>query len=320
MKARIGIPCGLFYHKHSVLWKAFFNRLQLETVESGGTSKKILELGLRCCTAEACLPVKVYFGHVASLSNETDFLFVPRYISLHAREYICPKFGGLPDMLRCNIKGIPPLIDAEVNLYSKRACILTTVNHIAEALKIDCRKAQAAYYEALAEYTCFRCAQMNSLKSCNGKLRIMLLGHPYLVYDPFINLNIIEKLKHYGVSIITLEMINPSNLRAQALRLSKPMFWTFGTQALGCTYDAIEHKRIHGMIYLSSFGCGIDAFVSYLAEKRLRSLSAIPFMNIVLDEHTADAGLDTRIEAFIDTILWRSQDDRHFSTHGQCLY
>jgi len=50
-------------------------------------------------------------------------LFIPRFTSISKKEYICPKFGGLPDMIRNSIKGLPPLIDTEINLRkSKKKC------------------------------------------------------------------------------------------------------------------------------------------------------------------------------------------------------
>ena len=41
---------------------------------------------------------------------------MPRLVSIEARSYICPKFMGLPDMLRAQIPDLPPLIDICIDL------------------------------------------------------------------------------------------------------------------------------------------------------------------------------------------------------------
>ena len=56
------------------------------------------------------LPIKIFHGHVADLINKVDAIFVPRIISIAPREYICPKFLGLPDMIRNSISNLPPLM------------------------------------------------------------------------------------------------------------------------------------------------------------------------------------------------------------------
>ena len=56
---------------------------------------------------------------------------------------------------------------------------------------------------------------------------------------------------------------------------------------------------VDGIIYLSSFSCGVDAFVSDMLRLHLGD---IPFMVLKLDEHKGNAGLETRIEAFVDML------------------
>ena len=61
-------------------------------------------------------------------------------------------------------------------------------------------------------------------------------------------------------------------------------------------------SQIDGYIYLTAFGCGPDSFIVQLTKKYIRDMSAKPFMEISLDEHTSAAGLDTRLEAFADML------------------
>jgi len=59
---------------------------------------------------------------------------------------------------------------------------------------------------------------------------------------------------------------------------------------------------IAGAIEISSFQCGCDAVLKEFVEKEFRERK-IPFLYLMIDEHTGEAGLQTRLEAFMDTIL-----------------
>lgn len=112
---RIGFPRALLYYTYFPLWRAFFTELGTEVVVSPCTNKVILDAGLQSALDEACLPVKLFFGHVVSLAGSVDYLFVPRLISVEPKAYMCPKFMGLPDMLRARIPRLPSLIDVKVD-------------------------------------------------------------------------------------------------------------------------------------------------------------------------------------------------------------
>ena len=49
------------------------------------------------------------------------------------------------------------------------------------------------------------------------------------------------------------------------------MFWLFGRKAVGSALHILERDDIDGIIYMMSFGCGVDSFVNDLVEKKIRS-------------------------------------------------
>ncbi|MCK4326758.1 hypothetical protein KAW55_08400, partial [bacterium] len=108
---KIGIPRSLLYYHYFPLWKSFFEELGLEVVLSSPTNKKILENGVKKAVDDACLPVKLYFGHVMELADKVDYIFVPRLVSVEEDAFTCPKIIGLPDMLRASLDKLPPLLD-----------------------------------------------------------------------------------------------------------------------------------------------------------------------------------------------------------------
>lgn len=316
---RIGIPRALFYFKYYPLWKAFFEDLSIETVLSPPTNKTLLDDGVRACVNEACLPVKIFFGHVLWLRGKVDVLFMPRFISVHRYEFICPKFGGLPDMVRCSIEGLPPLLDIRIDLHHDRHGLEKAAVELGSALGFNAQRSKAALSTALTHFKEWQtdafCASFpdpsgKKIPRIPGGPRILLLGHVYNVYDSFVNMNLIEKINSWGANVATAEMFDESILRERAKALERSMFWTFGTEMLGCVYEAIDDLAIDGIVCVTSFGCGPDAFIVNMAARRVREESRIPFLTLTLDEHSGEAGINTRLEAFLDTIQWKREQKK----------
>ena len=85
-----------------------------------------MKKGIELCVVDACLTIKIFHGHVVYLIGKVDIFYVPRIISIEPKEYICPKFLGLPDMVRNSILDLPAIIDSELNLYKGRIGIVKT--------------------------------------------------------------------------------------------------------------------------------------------------------------------------------------------------
>jgi predicted nucleotide-binding protein (sugar kinase/HSP70/actin superfamily) len=105
MTKKVGIPRGLFFYQYYPLWKTFFEELGAEITVSDYTNKKILDDGVKTCIDEACLAVKIFYGHVINLKDKVDCIFIPRFTSISKNEYICPKFGSLPVQKRAGACG-----------------------------------------------------------------------------------------------------------------------------------------------------------------------------------------------------------------------
>ena len=77
-------------------------------------------------------------------------------------------------------------------------------------------------------------------------------------------------------------------------------------------YVIMNHK-VDGIIYLSSFGCGLDSVFTHMVSRQAAKYG-IPFMNLTLDEQTGEAGINTRLEAFLDMMKWRDSHKDHISS------
>lgn len=327
---KVGIPRAMYYYKYYPAWKTFFEELGAEVIVSQPTSKRTIDEGSKYCVDEACLAVKLYMGHVENLKDKADYIFIPRFTSIYKKEYICPKFGGLPDMIRRSIPGLPEIIDTEINLYKSQSGAYLAALDIGSHFSNDPIKIARAYKKASRVHNEFKeqlraglmpndifDKKMNLIKKPSKKvLNILLIGHDYNIYDGYFNLDLVKKLKNKDVEVSTIEMMDEAIISRRASELDKKMFWSFGRLAVGTVLETIKRDSVDGIIYLMTFGCGVDSFVSDFLERKVRNKSNIPFTILTVDEHTGEAGLDTRIEAFIDMIRWRHSHDNNISANG----
>ncbi|MCG4585299.1 2-hydroxyacyl-CoA dehydratase, partial [Anaerosalibacter bizertensis] len=127
-----------------------------------------------------------------------------------------------------------------------------------------------------------------------------------------LNMNLVSKLMSNNIKVITPEMINKDKINRYSNKLPKRMFWTHGKKIVGSAFSLIKEQKIDGIIYLSSFGCGMDSVLVDLVERKAIK-EEIPFTLLTLDEQTGEAGINTRIEAFIDMMKWRNRDENNIS-------
>ena len=149
MAIRIGIPRALAYYSFFPQWKTFFEELGAEVVLSPPTNKHIVNEGIRDTVTDACIPIKVYHGHVASLADKADYLFVPRIAGLDADATLCPKFLGLPEMIRASVKGIPPLLSPRLDVRDGRFAPVKAWIKTASLLGAGYRQALSAYRKSV---------------------------------------------------------------------------------------------------------------------------------------------------------------------------
>jgi predicted nucleotide-binding protein (sugar kinase/HSP70/actin superfamily) len=296
---RIGIPQALLYYRYGKLWKRFFSMMGEDVVVSPETTDEMLSDGIRHSVGDICLPVKSFFGHVLALKDTVDYLFIPRMIRIEKDSYLCPKFLGLPDMVKAAIRNLPPIIDTEFNIKEKP--FITFLQDVWNALKIKKQfllPHDMNLEESIPEFITF------SDKGDTWNITVGIAGRPYLVFDQCLNKGIIRHLRKMGVNTI---YHNPEeDYIAETMNmLPKWVYWSMGKEVVSSVRRMLEDDIIDGVILLSNAGCGPDSFIAELAEHAL-SLKRKPYMNLILDEHTSDAGLQTRIEAFVDMI------ERHY--------
>lgn len=151
----------------------------------------------------------------------------------------------------------------------------------------------------------------------NEKPRIALIGHSYLAYESYASLNLLQRLKEKAhVSVV--EDVNSEIIEQKQKPLSKKIFWSHAKKMYGAGGSYVDNPEVDGLIYLSCFGCGTDSMTQDLLARRARAQQK-PFMIVTLDEHSGEAGLVTRIEAFLDMLERRIENETHVSPYGECM-
>lgn len=293
---KIGIPRGLLYIRYLEFAKTFAQGLGAEAVVSPETDKSILDAGVRCCVDETCLPMKVFHGHVSWLRDRCDLILLPRLVGLREKEYICPMFCGLPELVKNDIPGLPPLLDAPLYSVSglERWAMQTGLRVTGDRERI-----RAALILALRRHRGLR----PGFRSSGYPLTVGLVGHPYNLFDRFVNMDLKNKLNALGVGVLTAEALSPGDIAAPAKELFKKPFWTTAAEYYGAAVSFYRTAKADGLVYLSSFSCGIDSVVTELIRSETGDF---PLLILKLDEQTGEAGLETRLEAFADLLRERT--------------
>jgi predicted CoA-substrate-specific enzyme activase len=325
----VGIPRALFFHELFPLWQAFFTEMGFQVVVSDPTNQHIMRQGVENIIEEPCLPIKLAHGHVLNLLEKgPDFLFLPVQCTMEklsndfAKSWNCPLTQSLPYILFSSERVKEALT---TNSGSNPARVVRPVIHpdrgrpwLGRTLKRVARemgmssiaRIDKAIQAGFAAFDAFNAWQQKRGREILTQLgpdekAIVIIGRAYNTYDPGMTLNLPEKLRDLGMLAIPLDFL-PIESIANEVSIAHPnMYWKSGQKILGAARIIARDPRLFGL-YVTNFACGPD---SYLLRFFSRETEGKPFLTIEIDEHSADAGIITRCEAFVDTI-------RNASTSG----
>ena len=131
-----------------------------------------------------------------------------------------------------------------------------------------------------------------------------VVGYPYMLYDPYLSLDLIKKLIGMGVYVVTPEMVSREDQLKHCPKEEKALFWTFSNEVLRSARYFLDNRNVDGIIHVTAFGCGPDFIVDKTMEIEAKSRK-MPYITITLDEQTGQEGLNTRLEAFVDMLKIR---------------
>ncbi len=267
-----------------------------EVVLSPETNKDIVIQGTKISDPETCFSMKVFFGHISWLEDKADYIFVPRMKSNKDKLEYCPKFFGIPDLAKILVK--TPILTKVFD--QRKQPIEKTLAEIAKTLNKDQETAGKAMAAAFAREKEQKTKEEHDFYKTikSEKKKVVLISHPYNLYDDYINIGIRKKLADLDIEVVCIDEV-PLDLGLK-FEPEVKFHWEFGREIMRKTEEILRYD-VSGAIEISSFQCGCDAVLKEFVEKRFRQ-SRIPFLYLIIDEQAGDAGLQTRLEAFVDTI------------------
>jgi predicted CoA-substrate-specific enzyme activase len=317
----IGLPMLLNMWELLPFWMTFLTEIGYAPVLSDPTNKKTIREGVENIIFEACFPVKLAHGQVLNLINRgIKRIFLPSMVNMRrpienvSNTFACPYAQSFPYTVKASIdfRALGVCVDTPVIYFGQKQ--KTTLKNLADYVRQLGRsrgEARRAFEKALQVqegfYRRLAAEGRNAAKQWRrDDIAVVLVGRPYNSTDPGANLNIHRKLADLGVQSIPLDMLPGADYMETDEDL-KNMYWAYGHRILKAARIIREERNLYP-VYITNFGCGPDSFISHFFKAALQGK---PFLQLEIDEHSADGGAVTRLEAFLDSV--RNARGRQFS-------
>ena len=254
--------------------------------------------GIKKSIDESCLSSKIFIGHVSSLVGKCDYILVPRICNFGKKEDVCVKFNALYDNVKAIFKEVK-LITYDVDVTSGR----TERNGFIEMgmqLGKSYSDSKLAYLKALRYSQKMHENDVeNQIKkiSESKNKKVLLVAHPYNAFDPMVGENVRSILNKMNIDVFDAELVPYDKAIKLSKNLTKDLYWTYSKILIG---SILYYKqKMDGIIFLSTFPCGLDSITNDLIMRKLPNTKKI---NIIIDEQSGNAGLQTRLESFTDIL------------------
>jgi predicted CoA-substrate-specific enzyme activase len=321
----IGIPMALASWQLLPMFGRFFKELGFEVVLSGRTSKETIRKGVESVTAQPCFPVKVANGHIAELIEKSvDYIFLPSIVSTTANfpankhNHFCPYVQSFPYQVQSAFAGKlgdTKLLIATLRLGEGDKLAKRTFVELGKRLNVSPSKTRLAMEKGLEAQKGFdeslrdKGSEILSKIGPDDKL-FVLVSRPYNGCDEGVSLQLPKKFADAGVEIVPMEMLDFHQARLSDEALHSEIYWAYGQKILRAAEIIKRDERLFA-VYLSNFSCGPDSFLMPFFKDIMGDK---PCLQLEIDEHSADAGVITRIEAFLESLKNYKPEDRRRRT------
>ncbi|THJ16562.1 MAG: hypothetical protein CAF42_011430 [Nitrospira sp. CG24B] len=293
---RIGIPRALTTHSLFPLYSTFFSRIGMDVVLSDVDPRGDLS-----SHSGFCFPAQIAHGAVLDLVKKgVGLIFIPHVVRMpHPNQckdsYLCPITQAGPYFLA---KAFPDrrLLSPVLEFIDSYETCSALVDMAVAELGVGREVAVSAWEAAVqAQTDAERTLREFGKRALDaaiaaGKPAILLAGHSYNAFTPEASQSVGKKLSSMGVAVIPADCLMPGE--------EGPTSWHFANQILNAVGIAKQHPNLF-LLSVSNFSCTIDAFTHSMLASELGSK---PYLVLEIDAHTADAGVQTRLEAFLDII------------------
>ena len=312
-KITIGIPRALMlYYQQFPFWKTFFENLGFSVLLSKETDKQIVAASLEAITTEVCLPVVLMHGHVIDLIEQgADHIFLPFIADAKKKagnptsNSNCPWIQSHTFMVKAALRSgypVEKILSPVLHFRHYHTALRSELTgFMKEKFGISRLRVLNAIRSADQAQVQFESKVMEEGKRAmseipKGCIPVVLLGRPYNTGDPFLNLGLVEKLIKHDIMPIPLDFLElPVD---EIFHHYRNMYWPNGQKILAASRLVARDEKLFA-IYTGNFRCGPDSFLLHYVDEELKGK---PCLHLEVDEHSADAGMITRIEAFVESL------------------
>ena len=303
----VGIPRALAVYDYAPLLIGFLNALGAKVVLSSKTTKKIIEEAVELGYTDSCFPLKLLHGHAASL-NQIDHVLYPCAIRLGLKEgdenqkYSCPLVQASPFIIRHVLDLEDRMLIPVMDLSRGDSDLISNLADAAAQMGFTRRQGKAAAMAGIEAQREFESALVERGKELlqrihqGNQLGVVILARSYMFQDSGANLGIAEKLAQLGVVPIPLDFLPLHSVNV--MEYSDRPYWLSESKHIAGAALTARDPQLYGLV-LTNFGCGPNSFVLNVVQDIMGSK---PLGQLEIDEHAAEAGIVTRLEAFVDTI------------------
>jgi predicted CoA-substrate-specific enzyme activase len=304
----VGIPRSLLVYDYAPLLIGFLNALDARVVLSSKTTQEIMEQAVELSYTDSCFPLKLLHGHVAALHNKVDYVLYPCAIRLGEKDgdenqkYSCPLIQASPFIVSQALNLGERLLIPTIDFSQGDADTIKSLASVAVKMGFSSRrskKAALAGIEAQRRFETERTVFGNKLLKQlheSDQLGVVLISRSYMSQDSGANLGIAEKLAQLGVVPIPLDYLPLDSIDPK--EYSDRPYWSYESKFIAGTAIVTSDPHLYGLI-LTNFGCGPNSLILRIVEDITGNK---PLGQLEIDEHAAEAGIVTRLEAFVDTI------------------
>jgi predicted CoA-substrate-specific enzyme activase len=313
---KVGIPLALSNMQLAPFWATLLGELGLNVVLSPLANKKIVHEGVEAVLSTPCFPVKIAHGHVLDLiSKGVDYLWLPSVVSMFKEpcdssdhNQLCPYVQTIPYQvevaLEKQLKNVK-LLKYPIRFQHGRRVLLKCLEPLCRDFNVgkgDLKRALKRAEAALEGFQNDLIARgrevLAGLDEFKAERNVVIVGRPYNSGDPGACLDIPAKLRKKGVLPIPMDMLDLAEGVVHGDRVYHHMYWKYGQKILRAGKVIRDNPKLHA-IYISNFSCGPDSFITHFFK---RAMSPKPCLLLEIDEHSADAGVVTRLEAFLESL------------------
>ncbi len=300
--AVVGVPMAFSVHSLWPFYAWFFHSLGVRV----RTSTRVLPEGIAKQESNYCFPAEIAHGAIQDVLDQgADYLFLPHFRDMPTLEdvhaCVCPLTQGLPFFARQafgldDARVLRPLVSFGPGFDHSREAF----EQVAVQLGFSRAAGGRAYDTGVAHYKRFLAAYrqlgrrvLREIEANPDRVYVALLGRPYNAFTRDANMGIPRKFTSQGVTVVPYDM-----LYADDATIPPNNYWYYGQQNM----KAVKRVRqIDNLVlaWISNFSCAPDSFMHHYVRWMMGNK---PYLVLEIDSHTADAGLDTRIEAFLDIV------------------